>query len=117
MAKAFQLGKQEAAAVSNLMARVPSCAVEFLAQSVKSRGMWRYIAHEVIGKDLLNETFTSGINGFEHWRDQLRNTEELATSINSYKYSILFAFCALCATNFMLVNGWFAPRVSRSCSL
>lgn len=77
VAKAFSIGRGEAAAVSNLMTKIPRAAVDFLTESVRSRGMSRYLSHEVLGKDLLNSSFTSGINGLEHWKDQLRNTDEL----------------------------------------
>ena len=77
MALAFTIGKGEAAAVSNLMTRVPTAAVAYLTTSVRSRGMSRYLSHEIVGKDLLNAAYSSGINGLEEWKDQLRNSEEL----------------------------------------
>ncbi|CAK9009367.1 Uncharacterized protein SCF082_LOCUS10261 [Durusdinium trenchii] len=77
VAKAFQIGKGEAAAVANLMTKVPACAVEFLTQSVKARGMSRYMSHDILGKDLFNASFSSGTGCLEHWKDQLRNNDEL----------------------------------------
>ena len=39
--------------------------------------MTRYLSHDVIEKDLLNSSFSSGVNGLEHWKDQLRNNDDL----------------------------------------
>ena len=76
MARAFQLGRAEAAAVSNLVHKVASEAVTFLEKSVKRRGMLKYISHDVIGKDLLNEGYTSGLGVLEACKDELRNDGE-----------------------------------------
>ena len=82
VAKAFSIGKGEASAVSNLMTKIPECVVNFLTESVKCRGMSRYISHDVLAKDVFNTAWTSGINGLEHWKEQLRNTEELVFWMN-----------------------------------
>ena len=73
MARALQLGRAEAAAVNNLVHKVAPEAVTFLENSVKRRGMLKYMSHDVIGKDLLNEGYTSGVGILEPWKDELRN--------------------------------------------
>lgn len=73
MARALQLGRSEAAAVNNLVHKVAPEAVTFLENSVKRRGMLKYMSHDVIGKDLLNEGYTSGVGILEPWKDELRN--------------------------------------------
>lgn len=35
--------------------------------------MVKYLSHDIIGKDLLNEAYTSGVGNLEHWKDELRN--------------------------------------------
>lgn len=77
VARAFKIGKGEAAAVSNLMCKIPTEAVVFLEASVKCRGMLRYLSHDILGRDLLNAGFSSGLNGLEHWKEDLRNTTEV----------------------------------------
>ncbi|CAK9057903.1 Uncharacterized protein SCF082_LOCUS30979 [Durusdinium trenchii] len=78
IAKAFRIGRAESQAVSNLMCKIPKPAVDYLEKSVKSRGMNRYLSHEVIGRDLLNASFTCGFAALEHWREELRNTDDVA---------------------------------------
>lgn len=39
--------------------------------------MNRYLSHEVIGRDLLNASFTCGFAALEHWREELRNTDDV----------------------------------------
>lgn len=59
------------------MCKIPKPAVDYLEKSVKSRGMNRYLSHEVIGRDLLNASFTCGFAALEHWREELRNTDDV----------------------------------------
>ncbi|CAK9093865.1 FO synthase subunit 1, partial [Durusdinium trenchii] len=54
-----------------------SAFTDVKAQVHANRGMSRYLSHEIVGKDLLNAAYSSGINGLEEWKDQLRNSEEL----------------------------------------
>lgn len=67
-----------------LMTKVSKPVTDFLSQSVKVRGMQRYLSHEIISKDLLTPAFSSGVNALEHWRDQLRNDDEVATCMRNY---------------------------------
>lgn len=76
MARAFSIGKAEAAALVNIMTYVPSVIVDRLEQAVSVRGMQRFLNHDVLGQKLLNLGFTSGINGLEQRRDILRNTDD-----------------------------------------
>lgn len=76
VARVFSIGKQEAAAVSNIMSKIDPLAVRFLTDSVRSRGVKYYIQHEVIGKDLLNLHFTSGIGERECWKEEFRNMDD-----------------------------------------
>ena len=73
MARALQLGRSEAAAVNNLVHKVAPEAVTFLENSVKRRGMLKYMSHDVIGKDLLNE-------GYTRWASWSRGKMNYATT-------------------------------------
>lgn len=59
--------------MNNLVHKIPADVTAFLEKSVKSRGMVKYLSHDIIGKDLLNEAYTSGVGNLEHWKDELRN--------------------------------------------
>lgn len=76
VARVFQIGKQEASAVSNLMSKVDGKAVKFLTDSVRSRGMLKYMQHEVIGKDTMNTHWTSGFGEKEAWKEEFRNMDD-----------------------------------------
>lgn len=75
MARCFSIGKQESQAVSNIMTKMSAQAVTFLTNSVRSRGMMKYLQHDVIGRDICNVNFSSGIQGFEQWKEEFRNHE------------------------------------------
>ena len=83
VARAFALGKLESEAVFNLRLRVPSAVLTVLVAAVKQRGMAKLLTHEVIAKDCFNQSFTSGINTMDQWREELRNREgnELAAGL------------------------------------
>lgn len=73
MARVFAIGKGEAEAVTNLMERIHPQVVESMCAAVKVRGMNKFCNHDVLGRDTLNTSWSSGINGLEHWKDVLRN--------------------------------------------
>ena len=75
MARSFGIGRHESESVSNLMVRIHPRVVEELAMAVRSRGMAKFLTHECLAKDLLNTAWSSGIAGFEAWKDFLRNDE------------------------------------------
>lgn len=76
VARCFSIGKLEASAVSNLVSKISPKAVQFLTNSVRSRGMLKYIQHDLLGKDVLNQHWTSGINQFEQWKEEFRNKDD-----------------------------------------
>ena len=79
--KAFQIGSKEAAAVSNLKDRISPAVVAQLREDVRSRGMNKWISHEVISRDVFNRGFSSGVGIFESWSEPCTNAadDELAT--------------------------------------
>lgn len=60
----------------NLLNKVSPKAVTFLEQSVKSRGMLKYLSVDVIGKDVLNRGWSSGSGTLEVWKEKLRNNSD-----------------------------------------
>ena len=93
MARAFQLGRAEAAAVNNLVHKVAPEAVAFLENSVKRRGMLKYMSHDIIRRDLLNEGYTSGVGILEPWKDELRNDGEQKLVTHHEFQELLFGTC------------------------
>ena len=73
VARVFSIGKGEAEAVSNLMQHIHPEVVEAMSVAVTVRGMNKFCNHDVLGRDLLNTSWSSGINQLEHWKDILRN--------------------------------------------
>ena len=71
MAKAFSIGKLESTAVSALMSDVTRDVLHRITESVKVRGMSRFLTHDCIGRGIFSTAFTSGIGVAESWRDQL----------------------------------------------
>ena len=69
----FSIGKGESEAVSNLMQHIHPEVVEAMSVAVTVRGTNKFCNHDVLGRDLLNTSWSSGINGLEHWKDILRN--------------------------------------------
>ena len=76
VARCFAIGKQESMAVSNLMSNINPAAVVFLTDSIRSRGMQKYMLHELLGRDVLNTNWTSGFNDFDPWKEQFRNLDD-----------------------------------------
>lgn len=85
VAKAFALGKLESEAIYNLRLRISPAVTQYLANAVKIRGMTRLVTHEVLARDVLNPSWTSGLAAMEPWREELRNKEgdRLATCLLS----------------------------------
>lgn len=73
VARAFKLGKLESEAVSNLQCRVPEHIVAALSEAVRTRGLSKLVTHELLAKDLLNKSFSSGLGQMEAWKEELRN--------------------------------------------
>lgn len=76
IAKAFQIGSREAAAVSNLQERVSPAMVTRLREEVRPRGMKMWLSHEIIAKNVFNLGYTSGTGAFEPWQDVLTNAAD-----------------------------------------
>lgn len=76
MAKVFQIGKHEAAAVSNLRCHVSTEILQMVTESVRKRGMRSFVSHEMLGKDVLNLGFSSGKDKWEAWHSELTNAAD-----------------------------------------
>lgn len=76
VAKAFAIGRNEAAAYMNLSTRVSPAMVNRLRDVVRIRGMRAFINHEVIGRELFNRAFSSGTGVLDAWSGQLMNRED-----------------------------------------
>lgn len=77
--KAFAIGSKEAASVSNLQLRISKKVVAQLRNDVRSRGMTKWLSHELLSRDLFNQGFSSGTGCYDAWSEQLTNsaTDEL----------------------------------------
>lgn len=76
MARVYNIGPKESQAVSNLMTNISEKAVRFITDSVRARGMLKYISHDILGRNLLNRNFTSGMAGQEAWKTEFRNKDD-----------------------------------------
>lgn len=78
MARAFQIGKTESDAVSNLQHRVRAEVVLQLKDATRSRGMRQFMTHDCIARNLFNEGFSSGQSGaLTAWAVDLTNGADL----------------------------------------
>ena len=78
VARAFQIGPKEAAAVRNLLNKVAAPTREALQTAVRVRGMKPFLQHDVIGRDCFNVGWSSGmLPDFEAWKSQLTNGDDL----------------------------------------
>ena len=75
VSKAFNIGKLESAAVSNLQANVEPFIVTKLKKCVSSRGMRTFLSHDVLGKGLFNTGYSSASGCSEPWVSVMTNTE------------------------------------------
>ena len=73
MAKAFQLGRTEANAVSSLRSKVAVENLQLLRDSVDVRGMRGFLTNEVVAKDVFATGWTSGFGPLEQWQAELTN--------------------------------------------
>ena len=67
--RAFQIGSREAAAVSNLMENIPKHIVAQLREDIRSRGMNKWINHDIIAREFFNRGFSSGVGIYESWNE------------------------------------------------
>ena len=72
----YNIGPKESQAVSNLMTNISEKAVRFITDSVRARGMLKYISHDILGRNLLNRNFTSGVAAHEAWKNEFRNKDD-----------------------------------------
>ena len=73
LAKAFSLGKMESDAVFALSTDVPEPICSDLERLVTTRGMGRFLHHDVIGKGTFSKGWTSGVGLAESWSEPLTN--------------------------------------------
>ena len=95
VAKAFAIGKGEAAAVSALMSDVNGLFLSRITESVKIRGMHRFLTHDAIGRGIFSTGFSSGIGNIEAWKDELtnRDDQELEPQLRMFKMSFNINVC------------------------
>lgn len=58
------------------MSGVAGDTLERITESVRVRGMARYLTHDAISRGLFSTAFTSGVGACEAWADQLVNKED-----------------------------------------
>ena len=73
VAAAFRIGRFEADALFNLKKKIHPTVVNELREAVNCRGMGKLLTHELIAKELLNPTFSSGMGTIEQWKEECRN--------------------------------------------
>lgn len=73
MAKAFQIGPKESDAVFALSTAVPEKVVLRLEKLVTTRGMLKFLHHDVIGKGTFSTGWSSGLGVAESWAEPLTN--------------------------------------------
>ena len=94
VAKAFSIGKTESAAVAALISQVSHEVRARLTASVRSRGMARFLTHEMIAKGCLNIGFTAATGESEAWGELLTNLPDNklvpSASFEIYVFRFLF---------------------------
>lgn len=97
--RAFQIGKAEAAAVSNLQSGVEKEVVVILKKEVSIRGLRSYLGHEIVAKGLFNTGYSSSSGATEQWVSVCTNLDD----------------CKLvaCQRTLVLCNLWL-PKTDRS---
>ncbi|CAK9038742.1 unnamed protein product [Durusdinium trenchii] len=84
LAKAFSLGKMESDAVFALSTDVPEPICSDLERLVTTRGMGRFLHHDVIGKGTFSKGWTSGVGLAESWSEPLTNLPRDFTLVKLY---------------------------------
>ncbi|CAK9045232.1 unnamed protein product [Durusdinium trenchii] len=74
--RAFQIGKAEAAAVSNLQSGVEKEVVVILKKEVSIRGLRSYLGHEIVAKGLFNTGYSSSSGATEQWVSVCTNLDD-----------------------------------------
>lgn len=75
ISRAFNIGKQESNAVSNLQSNVTMETRLRLKAVIKTKGMRNFLHHEVIGRGLFNVGFSSASGPTEGWVSAMTNTD------------------------------------------
>ena len=73
IAKAFQIGKLESEASSNLLEKVSPTVTEALTNAVRERGMRTFLLHETLAKNLFNQGWSSNADG---WAEECTNLSD-----------------------------------------
>ena len=73
IAKAFQIGKLESEASSNLLEKVSPTVTEALTNAVRERGMRTFLLHETLAKNLFNQGWSSNTDG---WAEECTNLSD-----------------------------------------
>lgn len=76
MARAFNIGRAESLAVSNLQERVSDCMKHELREACRVRGMRQFLTHEAVSRDVFNRGWSSGQSNFGAWGAELMNDSD-----------------------------------------
>ena len=76
VARAFNIGRAESLAVSNLQERVSDCMKHELREACRVRGMRQFLTHEAVSRDVFNRGWRSGQSNFGAWGAELMNDSD-----------------------------------------
>lgn len=87
------------------MSKIAAEIAEALTNAVRSRGMARFITHEVIGKGVFCPAWTSGMGATEEWKDILTNTQDneiaaITSLTDSFSFPVSLCFLDLSFSSF-----------------
>lgn len=90
LARAFQMGAKEAAAVSNLQARTDKIILERFKQVADRRGLRAFVTHDALAKGILNLGFSSSQGNTEAWDAVMTTSDDnrLATQLDEFCHQI-----------------------------
>ena len=67
-----------------------AAVLDRITESVRVRGLSKYMTHDMISKGVFSKAFSSGSGTAESWRDQLTNREDNDLVAHLYCLEILF---------------------------
>lgn len=95
LARAFQMGAKEAAAVSNLQARTDKGILERFKQVTDRRGLRAFVTHDALAKGILNLGFSSSQGTTEAWDAVMTTSDDnrLATQLDEFCQKQIYKYC------------------------
>ncbi|CAK9042559.1 Uncharacterized protein SCF082_LOCUS24473 [Durusdinium trenchii] len=89
VARAFSIGRAESSALFQLLTDVPDAIRAKLESCVKTRGMTKFLNHDVIGKGTFSVGFSSAGGAMEGWTDALTNRKDNLDLVSLYLQRIV----------------------------